>query len=76
MVKAAEEEGNFLSVGGGGPFLAYAFYDQASDRLYLLHGSVFAPGFDKLDFLRQMEVMGRTFRTKSDAARTTASTQE
>lgn len=66
MVKPAEEEGDFVSVGGGGPFVAYAFYDQASDRIYLLHGSVFAPEYDKLKFLRQMEVMANTFRTRAD----------
>ncbi|MEF8795196.1 MAG: DUF4837 family protein [Salinivenus sp.] len=65
MVKAGQEEGEFMSVGGGGPFVAYAFYDQPTDRLYLLHGSVFAPGFDKLQFLRQMEVMARTFRPRA-----------
>lgn len=65
MVRAGQEEGEFMSVGGGGPFVAYAFYDQPTDRLYLLHGSVFAPGFDKLQFLRQMEVMARTFRPRA-----------
>jgi hypothetical protein len=65
MVKAGQEEGEFMSVGGGGPFVAYAFYDQPTDRLYLLHGSVFAPEFDKLQFLRQMEVMAKTFRTRA-----------
>jgi hypothetical protein len=65
MVKAGQQQGEFMSVGGGGPFVAYAFYDQPSDRLYLLHGSVFAPEFDKLQFLRQMEVMANTFRTRA-----------
>ena len=64
MVKPGDEEGEFQSVGGGGPFVAYAFYDQPSDRIYLLHGSVFAPDYDKLEFLRQMEVMANTFRTR------------
>lgn len=66
MVKPSPNEGEFLSVGGGGPFLAYAFYDQSTDRIYLLHGSVFAPDYDKLEFLRQMEVMAKTFRTKRE----------
>lgn len=66
MVTPDEAEGEFISVGGGGPFVAYAFYDQASDRVYLLHGSVFAPDFDKLQFLRQMEVMACTFRTQAE----------
>jgi hypothetical protein len=66
MVKPADSKDGFIGVGGGGPFLAYTFYDQATDRVYLLHGSVFAPGFDKLQFLRQMEVMANTFRTRNE----------
>lgn len=54
----------FRPVGGGGPFVNYTFYDQASDRIYMLDASVFAPGFDKLDFIRQMQAMAHTFRTK------------
>jgi len=73
MVKPGENEGEFMSVGGGGPFLAYAFYDQPTDRLYLLHGSVFAPDFDKLQFLRQMEVMANTFRTREGREQATDS---
>jgi len=68
FVMPAEEDGEFMGLAGGGPFLAYAFYDRPSDRLYLVHGSVFAPDFDKLRFIRQMEVMANTFRTKSEAA--------
>ena len=69
FVMPAGEDGEFMGLAGGGPFLAYAFYDRPSDRLYLLHGSVFAPDFDKLRFIRQMEVMANTFRTKTEAAR-------
>ena len=58
---------NLQPVGGGGPFINYTFYDQATDRVYMLDGSIFAPEFDKLDFLRQMEVMARTFRTDEEA---------
>jgi len=68
MVKPGEGAGGFIGVGGGGPFLAYTFYDRTTDRVYLLHGSVFAPGFDKLQFLRQMEVMAHTFRTRTPNA--------
>lgn len=67
MVAPAENDGEFRSLGQGGPFLNYAFYDQASDRIYMLDGSVFAPGYDKLELLRQMEVMAKTFRTAEDA---------
>jgi hypothetical protein len=66
FVMPADEEGEFMGLAGGGPFLTYAFYDRPSDRIYLLHGSVFAPDFDKLQFLRQMEVMANTFRTKTE----------
>ena len=68
FVEPTDEEGEFMPLAGGGPFLTYAFYDRPSDRLYLLHGSVFAPDFDKLQFLRQMEVMANTFRTKGGQA--------
>jgi hypothetical protein len=72
MVKPGDAEGEFQSVGGGGPFVAYAFYDQPSDRIYLLHGSVFAPEFDKLELLRQMEVMAKTFRTRDSSQQSDA----
>lgn len=67
MVTPGEEEGTFQPVGGGGPFINFTFYDQATDRIYMLDGSVFAPGFDKMDFMRQMEVMARTFRTAEES---------
>jgi len=66
MVTESTDGDSFRSVGGGGPFVTYAFYDKATDRAYLLDGSVFAPGHDKLDLLRQMEVMAHTFRTRAD----------
>ncbi len=68
MVAATDDPNEFQSVGGGGPFVTYAFYDQSTDRVYLMDGSVFAPDFDKLEFLRQMEVMAQTFRTQEQAA--------
>ncbi len=61
-----EEEGNIISYGMGGPFLTYAFYDQPSGRIYLISGMVFAPGYDKREFIRQMEVIAYTFRTRQD----------
>jgi len=64
MVAPTDDPNDFQSVGGGGPFVTYAFYDQSTDRVYLMDGSVFAPDFDKLEFLRQMEVMAHTFRTQ------------
>ena len=59
-----------MGAGGGGPFLTYTFYDQATDRIYLIDGSVFAPRYDKRPFLRQMEVIAHTFRTEAEATST------
>lgn len=57
-------ENEYVEMGGGGPFITYAFYDQPSDRVYMIDGSVFAPTYDKMQFLRQMKVIARTFQTR------------
>jgi hypothetical protein len=68
MVGPGETEGELLQYGGGGPFVTYSFYDQPSGRLYLLDGQVFAPGYNtKRQFLRQLDVIAHTFRTRADA---------
>lgn len=59
-------DGEDVQFGMGGPFLTYAFYDQLSGRLYMIDGMVFAPSFKKREFLRQMEVIAYTFRTKQE----------
>lgn len=64
------ENGEFVQFGMGGPFLNYTFYDQPSGRIYMIDGMVFAPGFSKREFLRQLEVIAHTFRTREE---TTAS---
>ena len=48
----------------GGPFVSFTFYDEASSRIYMLDGAVFAPGEDKIQFLRTLELMARSFKTK------------
>ena len=51
----------------GGPWRAYAFYDKPTGRLYLIDLAVFAPTRErKMPFLRQLDVMAHTFRTKYD----------
>lgn len=52
-----------------GPFVNYTFYDPASRRLYSIDGMVFSPGprYSKLDFIRQMEVIAHTFRTRQES---------
>lgn len=52
------------AVGMAGPFVSYAFYDEDSGRFYLIDGMVFAPAYDKREFLRQMEAIAYTFRTR------------
>ncbi len=66
MIDGYDEEGRPLVAGSGGPFLTYTFYDQNSGRIYMVDGMVFAPGFEKREFLRQMEVIAHTFRTRQD----------
>ena len=56
----------------GGPFVRYSFYDAEQQRLYIVYGMVFAPQHqfraNKREFLRQLEVIARTFRTRADVA--------
>lgn len=63
------EDGTLAEFGMGGPFVSYAFYDEPSGRIYLMNGLVFAPGHDKREFVRQLEVVAHTFRTRAEAAR-------
>jgi len=62
------DDGRLFPAGMGGPFVNYTFYDQKSGRIYMIDGMVFAPGFEKREFLRQMEVIAYTFRTREDVA--------
>ncbi|MDE2997420.1 MAG: DUF4837 family protein, partial [Bacteroidota bacterium] len=58
--------GDLAEWGMGGPFLNYTFYDDDSRRLYMIDGMVFAPGYDKREFLRHMETIAHTFRSEND----------
>jgi hypothetical protein len=73
-----DDNGELFQYGGGGPFVNYAFYDQAQERIYMIDGMVFAPGYDKRTFLRQMEVIAQTFRTQQEqrSAQTVAARTE
>lgn len=53
--------------GEAGPFVTYTFYDEPTARVYMMIGMVYAPGYQKREFLRQMEVIAHTFRTPQDA---------
>ncbi len=41
----------------GGPFINYTLVDEARNRLVILDGFVYAPKFDKRDYLRQLEAL-------------------
>ena len=49
----------------GGSFVSYVFVDEESNRLYYIDGFVVSPGRAKREALRELEVMIKTFTTKS-----------
>ncbi|MFV1980955.1 MAG: DUF4837 family protein, partial [Rhodothermia bacterium] len=48
----------------GGPLVNYSFYDEEQRRIYMIDGMVFAPRYNKREFLRQVEAIAYTFRTE------------
>lgn len=62
-----ETDGDLTEWGMGGPYVNYTFYDDASRRLYMIDGMVFAPGYDKREFLRHMETIAYTFMNAEEA---------
>lgn len=52
--------------GMGGPFVNYTFFDEDSNRLYMLDGSVFAPKYYKRTLIQQMDVTLQSFYTKDE----------
>ena len=63
-----DASGERVAYGMGGPFVNYTFYDEATGRLYMIDGMVFAPGYDKREFLRHLETISHTFWTKEEVA--------
>jgi hypothetical protein len=50
----------------GGPFVNFTYYDPATNRLFMIEYSQFAPSVNKkLPFVRQFRAMGRTFESDS-----------
>lgn len=47
----------------GGPFRSYLFYDSLNDLTYHLNFLIHHPGDDKSIFMRQMDMIIKTFRT-------------
>jgi hypothetical protein len=52
--------------GMGGPFVNYFFYDEKTQRIYMIDGSVYAPKYYKRNLIQQMDVTLQSFRTKSE----------
>ena len=55
--------------GMGGPFINYTFYDEKSQRLYMLDGSIFAPKYYKRNLIQQVDVVLQSFYTKDELSK-------
>ena len=62
---AMEMRGNwrFSDKTGGGPFVNETFYDERTQRIYMLDASIFAPRVEKKKLIMQVEALLNTFRT-------------
>jgi len=45
----------------GGPFINYTWYDNVTDRTYNLNMLVYIPGKNKATFMRQLDIIARSF---------------
>jgi hypothetical protein len=52
--------------GMGGPFVNYFFYDEDTQRIYMIDGSVYAPKYYKRNLIQQMDVTLQSFRTEAE----------
>jgi len=50
----------------GGPFVHFTYYDQLTERLFMVEYAQFAPSVNKRRFVRQFQTMGRTFESNPD----------
>lgn len=57
----------------GGPFRSYCFYDEGSQRIYTIDLAVFNPGSRKEPFLRQLDIIARSFKTREELTASTGS---
>jgi hypothetical protein len=42
------------------------FFDEETNRIYMIDGSVYAPKYYKRNLIQQMDVTLQSFRTKSE----------
>lgn len=52
----------------GGPFINYTFYDQPTNRLYMLDGSIYAPKFYKKKLIQQVDVILQSFLAEREVS--------
>ena len=52
--------------GMGGPFVNYFYYDEKSQRVYMIDGSIYAPKYYKRNLIQQMDVTLQSFRTEAE----------
>ena len=48
----------------GGPFLHYTFVNEENNKVYHLDGFVYAPKFEKREYLRELEAILKTMKVK------------
>lgn len=49
-----------------GPFVNYFFYDEKSQRIYMIDGCIFAPKYYKRNLIQQVDVTLQSFRTEAE----------
>lgn len=57
--------GNAAKIAGG-PFRNYTFYDEYTQRIYMIDIAVHAPAREKLPYLKRLDIIAHTFKTIFD----------
>lgn len=55
--------------GMGGPFVNYFFYDEKTQRIYMLDASIYAPRYYKRNLIQQVDVTLQSFRTEAELSK-------
>ena len=50
----------------GGPFLSYTFFDEKTNRIYMLDGSLYAPKYKKRKLIQQVDVTLQSFKLEHE----------
>lgn len=50
----------------GGPFISFAFVDEAQNMFYYIEGFTFSPGKDQREIIRELETILYTFKVSSE----------